>query len=93
MPATQRTAAARKNARHDMQMTTQSKPRGVDTGNEEASVIDITGLDDESEVEDKNDQSPARGVDIKIESEPQDSGVPPKTQDCAGAADKDWRCA
>ena len=78
MPAAQRTAAARKNAGRDMQMTTQIKPRGVDAGDEEASVIDITGSDDESEVEDEDDQSPARGVDIKIESEPQDSGVPPQ---------------
>ena len=76
IPAAQRTAAARKNAGRDVQMTTQITPRGVDEGDDDASVIDITGSDNESEVEDEDDQPLARGVDIKIESEPQDSGVP-----------------
>ena len=76
--AAQRTTAARNNAGHDMQMTTQIKPRGVDAGDKEASVIDITGSDDDSEVEDEDDQPPARGVDIKIKIEPQDSRVPPQ---------------
>ena len=78
MPAAQRTAASRKNAGRDMKVTTQIKSRGVDEGDDDASVIDVTGSDDESEVEDKDDQFPAEEVDSKIKSEPQDSGVPPQ---------------
>lgn len=61
-----------------MQMTTQTKPRGVDEDDDEASVIGVTRLDDKSEFEDEDDHSPARGVDIKTESKPQDSVVPPQ---------------
>ena len=59
-----------------MQVTTQITPRAVD---DDTSVIDVTGSDDESETE--NDQFPAEGVDqeIKIEQEDsEDSGVPPQ---------------
>ena len=59
-----------------MKVTTQITPRGVD---DDASVIDVTGSDDESEFEGENAHFPAEGVDqeIKIESEdPGDSGVP-----------------
>ena len=82
MPAALRTAAARKNAGRDMNVTTQIKSRGVNEGDDDASVIDATGSDDESEVEDEDDHFPARGVDFKIKNEPsddpQDSGVPPQ---------------
>ena len=78
MPAALRTAAARKNAGRDMKVTTQIKSRGVDEDNDDASVIDVTGSDDESEVEDEDDHFPAEGEDSKIKSEPQDSGVPPQ---------------
>ena len=71
MPAAQRTAAARKKAGRDMKVTTQITSRGVD---DDASIIDVTGSDDESEVEDENDHFPAEGVDPKIKSETQDSG-------------------
>ena len=78
MPAAQRTAAARKNAGRDMKVTTQITPRGVD---DDASVIDVTGSDDESKFEGENNHFPAEGVDqeMKIESEDSgDSGVPPQ---------------
>ena len=78
MPAAQRTAAARTNAGLNMKVTTQIKSRGVDEGDDDASVIDATGSDDESEVENEDDHFPAEGVDSKIKSEPQDSGVPPQ---------------
>ena len=61
-----------------MQVTTQITPRGVD---DDTSVIDVTGSDDESEFEDENDHFPAEGMDpeIKIESEDSgDPGVPPQ---------------
>ena len=61
-----------------MQVTTQITPRGVD---DDASVIDVTGSDDESEFEGKNDHFPAEGVDKEIKIEPEgseDSGVPPQ---------------
>ena len=48
VPAAQRTEEARNNAGRDMQVTTQITPRGV---NDDASVIDMTGSDDESENE------------------------------------------
>ena len=50
---------------------------------DDASVIDVTVSDDESEFEGENDHFPAEGVDqeIKIESEDsedsEDPGVPP----------------
>ena len=78
MPAAQRTAEARKNAGRDMQVTTKITPRGVD---DNASVIDVAGSDDESEFEGENDHFPTEGVDqeIKIESEDsEDPGVPPQ---------------
>ena len=65
-----------------MKVTTHTKPRGVDEGDDDASVIDVTGSDDESEVEDEDDHFPVGGVYFKIKSEPnddpQDSGVPPQ---------------
>ena len=61
-----------------MKVTTQIKSRGVDEGDDDTSVIDVTGLDDESAVGDEDDHFPARGVDFKIKSKPQDSGVPPQ---------------
>ena len=45
----------------------------MDEDNYDASVIDVTGSDDESEVEGEDDHFPAEGVDPKIKSEPQDS--------------------
>ena len=56
-----------------MKVTTQIKSRGVDEDNDDAYVIDVTGSDDESEVEDEDDHFPAGGVDFKIKSKPQDS--------------------
>ena len=74
----QRTAAARKNDGRDMKVTTQITPRGVD---DDASVIDVTDSDDESEFEGENEHFPAEGVDqernIKSEDS-EDSGVPPQ---------------
>ena len=52
-------------------MTTQITPRGVDEGDDDASVINVTGSDDESEIEDGNDYFP------EVKREPQDSGVSP----------------
>ena len=71
------------NAGCDEQMTTQITPRGVDEGDDDASVIDMTGSDDESEVEDGNDYYP------EVKRELQDSGVSPQDSGDSGVPPKD----
>ena len=65
-----------------MKVTTHTTPRGVNERDDDASVIDVTGSDDGSEVEDEDDHFPAGGVDLEIKNEsnndPQDPRVPPQ---------------
>ena len=64
-------------------MTTQITPRGVDEGDDDVSAIDMTGSDDESEVEDGNDYYP------EVKRELQDSGVSPQDSGDSGVPPKD----
>ena len=64
-------------------MTTQITPRGVDEGDDDASVINLTGSEDESEIEDEMTYYP------EVKRELQDSGVSPQDSGDSGVPPKD----